>query len=335
MRKHSVFILVMVILLLLTACGEKTEVVDDFDTSPTVTVEPTNDTATVGTNEVTTESVESESLTIDTEEITSTSSTSTTKDEEVTTEKSTTTSKKKSTTTKITTTTKKKTTSTKVTTTKKKTTTKSTKATKKVSKYKTIELYVKTTYFGCTGYFYKATTNGVHNLDPTIVGLPADHPNFSGVCTEYHCVDDGIFIWFALDFGTDWSNMDIVSDGVFNGGGRYKIPVKVKGDIQYKSIKLREKTTYMGYTGYFYETENLGRYEDDPTILGLPANTPIISNLPTEYYDVYTNEKIFFAMYCPNYDGDSHSDECSIDFEDKVYKKGEPFQILATTDLVE
>jgi len=90
----------------------------------------------------------------------------------------------------------------------------------------------------------------------------------------------------------------------------------------------------MGYTGYFYEAENDGSPNEDPTILGVPAGTPLESGLHTEYYDVYTDREIDFAIYCPNRDGDFHYDDCDKLFEEKVLATGEPYRIMVKTGLV-
>lgn len=232
-----------------------------------------------------------------------------------------------------TTTTNKPTTTTKTTTTKEVTTT--------TPEIETIELFVKTTYYGVTGYFYKADINGAHDIfiDPTIVGLPADQPNFDGVVTEYRCIDDDIHIWFATIIDApieDTFNLVYICDAVDGGAGRFNVPVQVEGDIPFQTIKLREKTTYMGYIGYFYEIEhNSSSFEDpneDPSILGLPANTPVISGLLTEYSDVYNRKRIYYSIaQCPHHDGSQHREDCGSLFYNKVLATGEPFRIWVVT----
>lgn len=337
-------LLTSTMLLSLCACGgySKTILGDDTASASTTTTTVGTTTATAVATTTTTIAEIVTATTTTTKAITTTKKpTSTT-----TTAKPTTTTKKPTITTKAATKTTEETATTTVTakptTTTKKTTT-TTKAT--AAKTKTIKLFEKTTYYGVTGYFYKAPVNGFHDIfiDPTIVGLPADYSWFHGVCTEYYCEEDGVYIWFATDLYGDWGDttyMVQVRDSVDGGAGRFTVPVKTEGDMQLQTIKLREKTTYMGYTGYFYEREhNSSSAEDpneDPTVLGLPANTPIISGLLTEYCDVYTRKDIYFAIaHCPHHAGIEHRDDCDALFCNNVLATGEPFQIWVRTGLVE
>lgn len=104
-----------------------------------------------------------------------------------------------------------------------KTTTKKTIATT-APKYKTIQLNVKTTYFGYTGYFTKDSSPT--HINNSILGLSDGHTSVGALVTEYYDVSDGNYIYFACD--TTVVRPPIFKSYIDNGNGRFTIPVKTK-----------------------------------------------------------------------------------------------------------
>lgn len=183
------------------------------------------------------------------------------------------------------------------------TTTKKTTATTK-PKYKTIQLNVKTTYFGFEGYFTK--NSKANDIDRSILGLPSDYRGVGAVATEYYDVDDDCNVYFAVDtMRVDFIDLKGYVD---SGEGRFMVPVKTKEapttttkkttattKPKYKTITLYEKTTYFGYTGYFYKRVD-GLHIYHPEILGFAKDYKYVAGACTEYYDVDTKEYIYFAV---------------------------------------
>lgn len=110
----------------------------------------------------------------------------------------------------------------KVTSATKKTTEKTTSST--ASKYKTIMLNKKTTYFGFTGYFTKKSNP--NDVDRSILGLHSDYIYVGAIVTEYYDVDDDENVYFAVDtMSVDFIDLMGYVDG---GKGRFMVPVKTK-----------------------------------------------------------------------------------------------------------
>ncbi len=151
--------------------------------------------------------------------VSTTASSSTAKNEENVTKKATNSTQKKVE-NKVTTSVKKQETTKNVATTTKNQTTATTK-----DPYETIQLNVKTTYHGYTGYFTKSMH--VKDVDNSILGLPEDYLCVGAYISEYYDVEDDKNIYFAVD--TNVVEYPIFSSIIDSAEGRFMVPVRTKG----------------------------------------------------------------------------------------------------------
>lgn len=197
MKTKPFFAILLAVIMLFSLCGCGGDETTASDVSaPTYTTTTTEDTTT--TTESTTTTTEDETTTVTT---TAPTSTSTTTGDTTTTTTATTTTEVTATTT---------TTAKPTTTTKKPTTTTKKPTTTTAPQYKTIELYKKTTYRGYVGYFYRVDDGNGKRLD--ILGLPEDYDvgYIGGAITEYYDVNDGVYIYFALD-APNFEDLDLAN----------------------------------------------------------------------------------------------------------------------------